>query len=173
MHAHLTRPSTFIARLRFRIWLTGHSSAANMSILASVWPQLRSAWGCMQEASLSLAFDYAEHDLYEMIRFHRERAASAPALSAYTVKSLVWQMLQVTPRRWHASLDRGPQQTCTHVADLKIFVACEHNDHPNVTGPGLPGAGAALPARQPHHAQVGNASSCVSSPVQVSLKQGC
>ena len=49
----------------------------------------------LQEPSLSLAFDYAEHDLYEMIRFHRERGGSGPPLDTYTIKSLVWQMLQV------------------------------------------------------------------------------
>ena len=49
----------------------------------------------IQEPSLSLAFDYAEHDLYEMIRFHRERGGSGPPLDTYTIKSLVWQMLQV------------------------------------------------------------------------------
>lgn len=70
-------------------------------------PSKGSARGCLQEASLSLAFDYAEHDLYEMIRFHRERAASVPALSAYTVKSLVWQMLQVVPGARPAGLDAG------------------------------------------------------------------
>ena len=48
-----------------------------------------------QEPCLSLAFDYAEHDLYEMIRFHRERGAAGPPLDTYTLKSLVWQMLQV------------------------------------------------------------------------------
>lgn len=48
-----------------------------------------------QEPCLSLAFDYAEHDLYEMIRFHRERGAAGPPLDTFTIKSLVWQMLQV------------------------------------------------------------------------------
>jgi len=28
------------------------------------------------EPSLTLAFDYAEHDLYEMIRYHRDRLHS-------------------------------------------------------------------------------------------------
>lgn len=41
---------------------------------------------------MSLAFDYADHDLYEIIRFHRERLRSA-SMSLYTVKSLMWQLL--------------------------------------------------------------------------------
>lgn len=45
-----------------------------------------------QEPSLSLAFDYAEHDLYEMLRFHRERGMG-PVLETYTLKSLMWQLL--------------------------------------------------------------------------------
>ncbi|EIE26773.1 kinase-like protein, partial [Coccomyxa subellipsoidea C-169] len=44
------------------------------------------------EPSLSLAFDYAERDLYEMLRFHRERGMG-PVLEAYTLKSLMWQLL--------------------------------------------------------------------------------
>ncbi|BDA40576.1 Cyclin-dependent kinase E-1 [Coccomyxa sp. Obi] len=44
------------------------------------------------EPSLSLAFDYAEHDLYEMLRFHRERGMG-PVLETYTLKSLMWQLL--------------------------------------------------------------------------------
>ncbi|GJP42281.1 hypothetical protein CLOM_g1866 [Closterium sp. NIES-68] len=43
------------------------------------------------DMSLFLAFDYAEHDLYEIIRFHREHLKRP--LSEYTVKSLLWQLL--------------------------------------------------------------------------------
>eukprot|EP00878_Enallax_costatus_P035578 GHUV01039754.1.p1 GENE.GHUV01039754.1~~GHUV01039754.1.p1 ORF type:complete len:221 (+),score=39.64 GHUV01039754.1:357-1019(+) len=43
------------------------------------------------EPSLSLAFDYAEHDLYEIIWHHRDRL-SGP-IDQYAVKSLMWQML--------------------------------------------------------------------------------
>lgn len=46
-----------------------------------------------QDPCLSLAFDYAEHDLYEMIRYHREKLYSAP-LHLYTIKSITWQLLQ-------------------------------------------------------------------------------
>jgi cyclin-dependent kinase 8/11 len=46
----------------------------------------------VQEPSLSLAFDYAEHDLYEMLRYHRERGMGAP-MDAYTIKSLMWQLM--------------------------------------------------------------------------------
>jgi len=42
-----------------------------------------------QDPSLSLAFDYAEHDLYEMVRHHR----TGPTLEAYTLKSLMRQLL--------------------------------------------------------------------------------
>ena len=42
-----------------------------------------------QDPSLSLAFDYAEHDLYEMVRHHR----TGPVLEAYTLKSLMAQLL--------------------------------------------------------------------------------
>ncbi|GBG93426.1 hypothetical protein CBR_g69736 [Chara braunii] len=44
------------------------------------------------DSSLYLAFDYAEHDLYEIIRHHREKLNSHP-ISLYTVKSLLWQIL--------------------------------------------------------------------------------
>ncbi|KAH7282865.1 hypothetical protein KP509_35G050700 [Ceratopteris richardii] len=41
--------------------------------------------------SLYLAFDYAEHDLYEIIRHHREKLSTP--INQYTVKSLLWQIL--------------------------------------------------------------------------------
>lgn len=44
-----------------------------------------------QELSLCLAFDYAEHDMYEVIRFHRDQGVPIPP---YTIKSLVYQLLQ-------------------------------------------------------------------------------
>ncbi|CAN6294102.1 unnamed protein product, partial [Urochloa humidicola] len=43
------------------------------------------------DMSLYLAFDYAEHDLYEIIRHHREKLNSP--INPYTVKSLLWQLL--------------------------------------------------------------------------------
>lgn len=43
------------------------------------------------DMSLYLAFDYAEHDLYEIIRHHREKISCS--INAYTVKSLLWQIL--------------------------------------------------------------------------------
>lgn len=43
------------------------------------------------DMSLYLAFDYAEHDLYEIIRHHREKINCS--INAYTVKSLLWQIL--------------------------------------------------------------------------------
>ncbi|OAE30079.1 hypothetical protein AXG93_1474s1250 [Marchantia polymorpha subsp. ruderalis] len=43
------------------------------------------------DMSLYLAFDYAEHDLYEIIRHHREKLSSP--INQYTVKSLLWQIL--------------------------------------------------------------------------------
>ena len=42
-----------------------------------------------QDPSLSLAFEYAEHDLYEMVRHHR----TGHGLEAYTLKSLMAQLL--------------------------------------------------------------------------------
>ncbi len=45
-----------------------------------------------QEPCLSLAFDYADHDLYEIIRYHRERLRGAP-IAMYTIKSIMWQLL--------------------------------------------------------------------------------
>ncbi len=53
---------------------------------------LRSSSFSAQDPCLSLAFDYADHDLYEIIRFHRERLRNA-SMSLYTVKSLMWQLL--------------------------------------------------------------------------------
>ncbi|KAA8547048.1 hypothetical protein F0562_003477 [Nyssa sinensis] len=47
------------------------------------------------DMSLYLAFDYAEHDLYEIIRHHRDRdrdKGNSP-INPYTVKSLLWQLL--------------------------------------------------------------------------------
>ncbi|KAM5577916.1 cyclin-dependent kinase E-1 [Rosa sericea] len=43
------------------------------------------------DMSLYLAFDYAEHDLYEIIRHHRDKVNHA--INQYTVKSLLWQLL--------------------------------------------------------------------------------
>ncbi|OVA06933.1 Protein kinase domain [Macleaya cordata] len=43
------------------------------------------------DMSLYLAFDYAEHDLYEIIRHHREKVNQS--INQYTVKSLLWQLL--------------------------------------------------------------------------------
>ncbi|XP_077212697.1 cyclin-dependent kinase E;1 isoform X2 [Tasmannia lanceolata] len=43
------------------------------------------------DMSLYLAFDYAEHDLYEIIRHHREKVNQS--INPYTVKSLLWQLL--------------------------------------------------------------------------------
>lgn len=43
------------------------------------------------DMSLYLAFDYAEHDLYEIIRHHREKLNTP--INQYTVKSLLWQIL--------------------------------------------------------------------------------
>ncbi|XP_062148377.1 cyclin-dependent kinase E-1 [Alnus glutinosa] len=43
------------------------------------------------DMSLYLAFDYAEHDLYEIIRHHRDKVNHA--IGPYTVKSLLWQLL--------------------------------------------------------------------------------
>eukprot|EP00898_Chlorokybus_atmophyticus_P009082 jgi/Chlat1/9175/Chrsp97S08449 len=49
------------------------------------------------DGSLYLAFDYAEHDLYEVIKYHREKRGLSPnanvGLSTYCVKSLLWQLL--------------------------------------------------------------------------------
>ncbi|KAL9664268.1 hypothetical protein QQ045_019667 [Rhodiola kirilowii] len=43
------------------------------------------------DMSLYLAFDYAEHDLYEIIRHHRDKVNQP--MNQYTVKSLLWQLL--------------------------------------------------------------------------------
>ncbi|KAM7517976.1 hypothetical protein LguiB_016938 [Lonicera macranthoides] len=43
------------------------------------------------DMSLYLAFDYAEHDLYEIIRHHRDKANHA--INQYSVKSMLWQLL--------------------------------------------------------------------------------
>ncbi|GAV68680.1 Pkinase domain-containing protein [Cephalotus follicularis] len=43
------------------------------------------------DMSLYLAFDFAEYDLYEIIRHHRDKVNSA--INQYTVKSLLWQLL--------------------------------------------------------------------------------
>ena len=51
------------------------------------------AYVCRRERSLSLAFDYAEHDLQQIIRYHVEKLSSSP-IPAYTVKSFMWQILR-------------------------------------------------------------------------------
>eukprot|EP00879_Flechtneria_rotunda_P012079 GHRR01012614.1.p1 GENE.GHRR01012614.1~~GHRR01012614.1.p1 ORF type:complete len:490 (+),score=169.21 GHRR01012614.1:333-1802(+) len=43
------------------------------------------------EPSLSLAFEYAEHDMYEIIWHHRDKLAGP--IEPYVVKSLMWQLL--------------------------------------------------------------------------------
>lgn len=43
------------------------------------------------DMSLYLAFDYAQHDLYEIIRHHREKVNHS--INQYTIKSLLWQLL--------------------------------------------------------------------------------
>ncbi|MFS8014967.1 putative protein-serine/threonine kinase CMGC-CDK-CDK8 family [Helianthus anomalus] len=43
------------------------------------------------DMSLYLAFSYAEHDLYEIIRHHRDKVNQA--INQYTVKSILWQLL--------------------------------------------------------------------------------
>ena len=43
------------------------------------------------DASLSLAFDYAEHDLYEMVWHQRDRLRAG--MHPYVVKSVMWQLL--------------------------------------------------------------------------------
>ncbi|KAF6264220.1 cdc2-like protein kinase-like protein [Scenedesmus sp. NREL 46B-D3] len=43
------------------------------------------------EPSLSLSFEYAEHDMYEIIWHHRDRLAGP--IDPYVVKSLMWQLL--------------------------------------------------------------------------------
>ncbi|XP_042505026.1 cyclin-dependent kinase E-1-like isoform X3 [Macadamia integrifolia] len=43
------------------------------------------------DMSLYLAFDYAEYDLYEIIRHHREKANHS--INQYTIKSILWQLL--------------------------------------------------------------------------------
>ncbi|KAJ4964932.1 hypothetical protein NE237_016781 [Protea cynaroides] len=43
------------------------------------------------DMSLYLAFDYAEHDLYEIIRHHREKINQS--INQYTIKSILWQLL--------------------------------------------------------------------------------
>ncbi|GMY11580.1 cyclin-dependent kinase E-1 [Fagus crenata] len=43
------------------------------------------------DMSLYLAFDYAEHDLYEIIRHHRDKVNNS--ISLYTIKSILWQLL--------------------------------------------------------------------------------
>ena len=56
-------------------------------------------WQTMQEALLSLVFEFSEHDLFEMLRAQREHGrgtATAYGLHGYTIKSLLWQMLLAT-----------------------------------------------------------------------------
>lgn len=45
----------------------------------------------VQNLSLSLAFDYAEHDMYEIIRYHRDLGQPVPL---HTIKSLMHQLFK-------------------------------------------------------------------------------
>lgn len=44
-----------------------------------------------KEPSLSMVFEYAEHDLHDIICHHRERLRTP--MPSYTVKSILWQLL--------------------------------------------------------------------------------
>eukprot|EP00884_Botryococcus_braunii_P016065 jgi/Botrbrau1/3141/Bobra.0070s0109.2 len=86
-----------------------------------------------KEASLSLAFDYAEHDLYEMIRFHRDKSQGCQPLDPYTLKSLMWQLVNGVSylhQNWimHRDLKPsnvlvmgdGPEQGCVKIGDFGL-----------------------------------------------------
>lgn len=86
----------------------------------------------MQDPSLSLAFDYAEHDLYELVRHHREKARSR-SMEPYAVKSLLWQLLKgLAYLHRHAVMHRdlkpsnvlvmgdGPEHGCVKIADFGL-----------------------------------------------------
>jgi hypothetical protein len=72
--------------------VTQHGESALFFVLLT---SAAAAAGCRSEPSLSLAFEYAEHDMYEIIWHHRDRLAGAAAaltlsntqtyLSAYTL----------------------------------------------------------------------------------------
>ena len=62
--------------------------AVGAQVLTARCVALRAA---AQGAQLTLAFQYAEHDLYDMLRELRD--VRAPGLHPYAVKSLLWQML--------------------------------------------------------------------------------
>eukprot|EP00727_Mastigamoeba_balamuthi_P001038 m51a1_g10931 putative protein serine threonine kinase (375) ;mRNA; f:138363-139784 len=51
---------------------------------------LREVLLCKKDKDICLVFEYAEYDLFGMIRYHRERTLPAPA---YLVKSVMWQLL--------------------------------------------------------------------------------
>ena len=70
---------------------------ANASSLV-IQHMLMGSNGVTQDPSLSLVFEYAEHDLYEMVRCYRERTAFPPGggFGAYTLKSLMWQLIAGT-----------------------------------------------------------------------------
>lgn len=59
----------------------------------------------VQEPSLSLVFEYAEHDLFEMVRAYRERTAvPSTGFSTYTLKSLMRQLTAGTQALHAASI---------------------------------------------------------------------
>eukprot|EP00803_Ostreobium_quekettii_P004430 evm.model.scf_338.4 EVM.evm.TU.scf_338.4 scf_338:73105-79235(-) len=86
----------------------------------------------VNDASLCLAFDYAQHDLYEMIRYHRDHLGGRP-MDMYTVKSVMWQLLKgltYLHKNWviHRDLKpsnilvmgEGEEHGCVKIADFGL-----------------------------------------------------
>ncbi|KAL4561381.1 hypothetical protein LXL04_033547 [Taraxacum kok-saghyz] len=69
------------------------------------------------DMSLYLAFDYAEHDLYEIIRHHRDKVNQA--INQYTVKSILWQLLNGL-NYLHKVMGDGEEQGIVKIADFGL-----------------------------------------------------
>lgn len=98
--ASKTKPESLVAVKKFKSFKSGdgisHTAIREIKLLRELKnPYIVDLVDVMldeADKALYLVFDYAEHDLLEMIRCHHNRTATH-AMPMHTVKSLLWQIL--------------------------------------------------------------------------------